>query len=82
MQVEILSHDTETYMAKLRFTHNDIVVEDTYNLLLVEPMMKSALKLTNSTFSAELQRSVIDTLSSWVKTNIEQGALTNRLAAP
>jgi hypothetical protein len=82
MQVEILSHDTNTYMAKLRFTHNGVVVEDTYNLLLVEPTMQSTLIRTNSTFSVELQQSVIDTLTGWVKNGIEQGALVNRLAKP
>jgi hypothetical protein len=77
MLVEILSHDVDTAIAKIKFTHNDIVVEDEYNLLLVEPSMKRALDLTNSTFTPELQQKVIGLLTEWMQRNIERGGLQN-----
>jgi len=77
MLVEILSHDVDTAIAKIKFTHNDIVVEDEYNLLLVEPSMKKALELTGSSFTPELQQKVIDMLTGWVQNNIERGGLQN-----
>lgn len=77
MLVEILSHDVDTGIAEIKFTHNGVVVQDTYNLLLVEPSMKRTLELTNSTFTADLQQSVITMLTGWVQRNIERGGLQN-----
>lgn len=77
MLVEILSHDVDTAIAKIKFTHNDVVVENTYDLLLVEPSMKKALELTKSTFTLELQQNVIEMLTVWVQRGIERGGLQN-----
>ena len=78
MLVEILSHDVNTFMAEIKFTHNGVVVQDTYNLLLVEPTMKKALELANTSFTPEMQQKVIDKLAGWVQIHIECGALENR----
>jgi hypothetical protein len=75
MLVEVLSHDTETFMAEIKFTHNDVVVQDTYNLLLVEPSMKKALEMTQSTFTPEMQQDIIDKLARWTQVSIEAGGL-------
>jgi hypothetical protein len=77
MLVEVLSHDVDTAIARIKFTHNDVVVENEYNLLLVEPSMKRTLELTNGTFTADLQQNVIDMLTSWVQRSIERGGLQN-----
>jgi len=77
MLVEVLSHDVDTAIARIKFTHNDVVVENEYNLLLVEPSMKRTLELTNGVFTADLQQSVIGMLTNWVQRNIERGGLQN-----
>ena len=78
MLVEVLSHDVETYIAEIRFTHNDVVVQDTYNLLLVEPTMKATLARTNSAFTPEMQQKVIEKLTGWIQAQIEAGGLEDR----
>jgi hypothetical protein len=82
MQVEVLSHDPNTYIAKLRFTHNGVVVEDTYNLLLVEPTMKRTLEITGVSFTPEMQQTVIDKLTGWIQDAIEAGGLRNDATQP
>lgn len=82
MQIDVLSHDTETYVARIRFTHKDVVVEDTYNLLLVEPTMKSALALAQTAFSVDMQNKVINTLAGWIESSIENGGLSNMPSPP
>lgn len=77
MNIEVLSHDTETFMAELRFTHNGVVVQNTYNLLLVEPAMKRALDMLDQTFTPEMQQTVISKLANWIKDSIEAGGLKN-----
>ena len=78
MLVEVLSHDTETFMAEIKFTHNDVVVQDTYDLLLVEPTMKKTLEMENTTFTPEMQQAVIDKLTGWIQSSIEAGGLRNK----
>lgn len=82
MQVETLSHDPETHIAKLRFTHNGVVVEDTYNLLLVEPTMKRTLEITGVSFTLEMQQTVIDKLTGWIQDAIDSGGLRNDATQP
>lgn len=81
MLVEILSHDTETFIAEIKFTHNGTVVQDKYNLLLVEPTMKRALEIAQTPFTPEMQQNVIATLTGWVQRNIERGGLEDRHSA-
>jgi hypothetical protein len=77
MQTEILSHDTETYMAEIRFTHNGVTVQDKYNLLLVEPSMKRALETLDSAFTPEMQQTAITKLAGWIQDSIEAGGIKN-----
>lgn len=77
MLVEVLSHNTETFMAEIRFTHNGVVVQDTYNLLFVEPTMKATLERVGQPFSLQMQQETIDRLTAWIQRNIERGGLTN-----
>jgi hypothetical protein len=75
MQVEIISHNIDTFIAEIKFTHNDVVVQDTYNLLLVEPTMIKTLEMNSLTFTPEMQQDVIDKLTAWVQRSIEAGGL-------
>jgi hypothetical protein len=79
MQIEILSHNVETFIAEIKFIHNDVIVKDTYNLLLVEPTMKSTLERTGDTFTPQLQQEVINTLASWIERSINRGGLINHI---
>ena len=78
MLVEILSHDVDTAKAEIRFTHNDVTVQDKYDLLLVEPTMRATLALTGSSFTPEMQQTVIDKLAGWIQASIEAGGLQDR----
>ena len=77
MQVEILSHNTHTYEADLRFSHNGVIVRNTYNLLLVEPSMKRSLEMLDMSFTPAMQQTVIEKLTQWVQESIEAGGIVN-----
>jgi hypothetical protein len=79
MLVEILAHDTVSAIADIRFTHNDIVHEETYELVHVIPGTVKTLKDTNSEFTKDMQLKVIDTLTGWVQNMIESGAYSPKL---
>lgn len=75
MQVDILEHDLATGKAKIRFEHNGIVHTEKYDLNMVVPGTKQTLEKQGKEFTEELQLKVIDTLTEWVKNDIENGTL-------
>lgn len=77
MNVEILSHDAATGNARIKFSHNDVVHEDNYNLKLVIPSSERILKELNQEFTEELQLKALDKLTEWVRIDIESGAIKN-----
>jgi hypothetical protein len=77
MLVEILSHDTETFKAEIKFTHNGVVVQDKYDLLLVEPTMKKTLESAGLAFTFEMQQAVIEKLTGWIQNGINAGGIKN-----
>jgi hypothetical protein len=79
MNVEIITHDETTGEARIKFSHNDVVHEDNYNLKLVIPGSEKLLKQLNQEFTKEIQLKALDTLTKWIQKDIESGAITNKL---
>lgn len=77
MNVEIISHDPSTGLAHIKFTHNNVVVEDTYNLRMVIPGSEKVLSSLGQDFTKELQLKALDNLTATMTSNIESGAITN-----
>ena len=79
MNVEILLHDETTGLARVRFTHNNVVHEDTYDLTLVIPGSKKLFAELGQEFTKEKQLQSLDSLTTWIQKDIESGVLTNRM---
>jgi hypothetical protein len=79
MQVTILEHNIHTAVAKIRFEQDDIVHEDTYNLLLVVPGTMATLRDQNLEFTLEMQERVIDQLTSWMQVKFDEGTIQPHL---
>ena len=79
MIVEVLEHDLVTGDAKIKFSHNDIVHEDNYNLKLVVPGTTQLLEKLKKEFTEEIQLKALDILTAQVQKDIESGALKNKM---
>jgi hypothetical protein len=79
MNVEIISHDTTTGQARIKFSHLDVVHEADYNLKLVIPGSENVLTQMGQEFTKELQLKALDRLTEWLTRDIESGALKNPL---
>ena len=77
MIVEVLEHDEVTTKARIKFTHNDVVHEEDYDLSLVVPGTTKVFSDLKIEFTKEHQLKVIDILTKWVQKNIESGLITN-----
>jgi hypothetical protein len=85
VKTEILAHDTINGIADIRFTYNDIVHEETFDLIHVVPGTEKTLKDSNAVFTKEIQLNVIAILMRWFKDHVDSGAYSPRLegnAAP
>ena len=78
MNLEIISHDEASAKARLKFTHNSVVHEDTYDLSLVVPGTTRIFAELNMEFTKEHQLKVIEKLKNLIQNQIESGALINR----
>ena len=79
MNVKIITHDETTGKARIKFSHNDVVHETDYNLKLVIPGSEKLLAELGQEFTKDIQLKALDTLTKWVKRDIESGAITNKL---
>jgi hypothetical protein len=71
MNVEIISHNTETGIADIRFTHNGLEHRSTYDLGMVIPGTRNTCKKMGIIFDAKMQMKVIDKLTEWVHKDLE-----------
>lgn len=78
MQVEILSHDKVAAKARIRFLHEGVVVEDSYDLLLVIPDMKATLARTGQEFDEQKQQDVIRELTNWMQRSVDRGTFKSQ----
>jgi hypothetical protein len=77
MQVEIITEDDVSWTATIRFTHNDVVHEDTYNLIAVVPGTNLQLAKQGIQFNTEMKNNVISILTAQIQREIEQGIILN-----
>jgi len=79
MNVEILTHNVDTGAARIKFTHNDVVLEDNYNLKMIIPGSAKVLESLGQSFTEEMQLKALENLTAWIQRDIDAGHLTNKL---
>lgn len=77
MERTIISHDTETGVARIRFEHNGVTVENDFNLIDVIPGTRMVFQSMGLEFDAETQERVIERLTAMIQQGIEEGAILN-----
>jgi hypothetical protein len=77
MYTEVLEHDIQSGIAKIRFSHNRVTHTQTYDLGLVVPGTRRALAEAGSELTPEIQDRVIEKLSAQVQRDIEAGIIQN-----
>lgn len=79
MQVDILEYSEETRIAKIKFSHNDVIHIDTYNLDYVVPGTKKILAELSLPFTAAIKDAVVAKLTLQIQKEIEDGILKNAI---
>lgn len=82
MKKTIISHDTKSAQARIKFEHNGVVHEADYDLKLVVPGSQYTFEQMGVEFTKQFQLKAIDKLEETIKLQIEQGVITNPPAAP
>lgn len=77
MERTIISHDTETGVARIRFEHNGVKVENDFNLIDVIPGTRMVFQSMGLEFDEETQERVIERLTAMIQQGIEEGAILN-----
>lgn len=77
MERTIINHDIETGVARIRFEHNGIKVENDFRLIDVVPGTRLVFESMGLAFDEEAQGRVIDRLTSMIQQGIEEGAILN-----
>ncbi|MEV4934731.1 hypothetical protein [Sphingobium sp. LSP13-1-1.1] len=71
----ILSHDLEAGTAHIRFEHEGITIEDTYNLIHLVPGTEYVMASMGLSFDEFYQNKAIDYLEARLLDQIESGAI-------
>jgi hypothetical protein len=82
MERTIITHDEETAIAVVRFEHNGVTVEETFNLDMVIPGAKKVFEDFGLAFDKAAQLRALDQLTTRIQTMIENGAIQNRPTPP
>lgn len=77
METTIINHDTETALARIRFEHNDITLEQDFDLKAVIPGTVFVFQSMGLEFDEEAQGRVIERLTAMIQQGIEEGAIQN-----
>jgi hypothetical protein len=77
MQVDIIERNVQAGTIKIRFSHNDVVRTETYDLKLVVPGTDRILAEYGMAFDEAMQQKVIDKITAQVQREIEAGILRN-----
>jgi hypothetical protein len=73
----ILTHDTANGVARIRYEHHDVVVEETYSLIAVIPSTAYVLAAMNIEFDETYQTKAIEYLEASILRGIEDGIIQN-----
>ena len=76
MITTIISHDLETATARIRFEHQDVTLEDNYNLRFVIPGTDYIFAQMGIDFLEEYQVKAIEKLEASIQAQIENGSIT------
>lgn len=76
MQRTIITHDPVTAMARVRFEHDGVSLEQVYNLKMVEPGSLRTFTDFGIEFSEEYQLIALDRLTAQIQQQIEEGMIT------
>ena len=77
----IIEHDVQAKKATVKFEHNGVVHEGTYQLDLIIPQSQVVLAQMGLEFTEELQLRALDSLTHMIEMQIESGAIRNPLPA-
>lgn len=77
MEITILTHDTATGKARIRFEHNGITVEDNFSLIDVVPGSRYVFQTMGLEFDESYQQLAIARLEAMIQSQIEEGVITN-----
>lgn len=78
MIVDVISHDKAEGTALIKFSHNDVVFTQQYDLKMVIPGTVHVLAGYGMEFTEAMQQTVIDRLIAQVQRDIEAGVIQNR----
>lgn len=74
----ILSHDIDAGTARIRFEHQGVTLEDTYQLIQIIPGTSYVLAAMNLPFTEEAQLAAMNYLEASVTRGIEAGMIVNK----
>ena len=77
MQRTIISHNTTTGEAEVKFEHAGVVYQDTFNLKLVIPGSEHIFNEMGIEFTKKHQLVALDKLTSKIESQIDQGIIKN-----
>lgn len=77
MYTEVLEHDVQSGIAKIRFSHNSVTHTQTYDLGLVVPGTRRALAESGSELTLDIQNKVIEKLTAQIQRDIDAGIIQN-----
>ena len=73
----ILSEDEATGIARIRFEHNDVTVEDNFALINIVPGTQYVLNAMGLEFNEDFKNRALDYLENAMRNGIESGAIQN-----
>jgi hypothetical protein len=82
MEMTIITHNTQTAKARIRFEHNDITVEQDFDLWSIVPGTRFVFPGMGLDFDEVAQEKVIQRLKTMITEQIESGAIQNPPQAP
>lgn len=77
MERTVLSHDVGSGIALIRFVHNDVTIEQEFNLKLVVPGSQHIFEQMGIAFTEAHQLTALDKLTEILTFQIDSGAVTN-----
>jgi len=77
VETTIISHDTTTGNARIRFEHNGVTVEQDFSLIDVVPGSRYVFSAMGLTFDESYQQLAITKLETMIQNQIEEGVITN-----
>ena len=77
MERTVISHDTTTGKAEVKFEHNGVTLQQEFNLKLVVPGSVRIFDEMEIEFTESYQLKALDKLTDMVQKQIEEGVITN-----